>query len=149
MAKQFKYEKKCKICKKKFRHYQPQTKCCSEECRKLYRQYHDKRVGFFPHINGNTVGAITEIEIAADLMKKGYFVFRALSPACFCDLIAIKNNKFLKIECRTGYQSEITEHISFSKKSHGDVNCFAVYLANKNKIYYLEVDAKTLKNLDE
>lgn len=50
-----------------------------------------------------TVGAITELFVSAELMKRGYEVYRALSPSCDGDIIAIKNNELHKIEIRSGY----------------------------------------------
>jgi Holliday junction resolvase len=35
-------------------------------------------------------------------MKKGFEVFRALSPHASCDLIALKDGKLLRVEARVG-----------------------------------------------
>ena len=37
-----------------------------------------------------TLGALSELQVAVDLMAKGYHVFRALSPDCPCDLVAFR-----------------------------------------------------------
>lgn len=50
-----------------------------------------------------TVGAISELIAGADLLRLGYAVFRALSPSCPCDLIAMApDGTILRIEVRTG-----------------------------------------------
>lgn len=49
-----------------------------------------------------TVGAVGELAVAADLMRRGFVVFRALSPACLCDLLALVNGCAVRIEVRTG-----------------------------------------------
>jgi len=48
-----------------------------------------------------TTGAISELRVSADLLYKGYSVFRALSPNCPCDLAILKGDKLLKIEVKT------------------------------------------------
>lgn len=49
-----------------------------------------------------TVGAISELAVAVDLMEKGYEVFRALSPSSTCDLAILAETRLLRIEVRTG-----------------------------------------------
>lgn len=52
-------------------------------------------------------GAIAELAVAADLLKRGYEVFRAQSSTCSCDLIAMIDSEdgtefeMLRIEVRT------------------------------------------------
>ncbi len=52
-------------------------------------------------ITTGTMGAIGELRVAAELLSKGYEVFRAVSPACSCDLAVLKNGQLLRIEVRT------------------------------------------------
>jgi len=147
------YEKKCVICNKGFVSKQASTKTCSDECRRKRATMLNGRYSayFSPYMNSDktnktisssTVGAISEIEISSDLMKKGYAVFRAMSPSCFCDLIAIKKGKLFKIEVRTGYIG-LKNQISFAwnEKDRGNlkeknINLIAIYVKNKDKIYY-------------
>lgn len=49
-----------------------------------------------------TVGAVSELIVSVDLMRKGYHVFRALSAHCPCDLIAMDAGRVIRIEVRTG-----------------------------------------------
>lgn len=49
-----------------------------------------------------TVGAISELLAAVDLMKKGWSVFRSLCPSSEYDLIAEKNDEIFLLEVRTG-----------------------------------------------
>jgi hypothetical protein len=59
------------------------------------------------NLDSGRVGAIAELIVAVDLAKKGYEVFRSLSPACSSDLVAIKNKTKITIEVRTGkYKSQ-------------------------------------------
>ena len=49
-----------------------------------------------------TSGAISELIACADLLHKGYYVFRTISANSPYDIIATKNGTILKIEVRTG-----------------------------------------------
>ena len=45
---------------------------------------------------------MSELRVAVDLLSKGYEVFRAVSPACSCDLVALREGQLpLRIEVRT------------------------------------------------
>jgi hypothetical protein len=51
-----------------------------------------------------TVGAMHELLVAADLMKRGSHVFRALSPSCPGDLMILQGSKIKIVEVTTGYR---------------------------------------------
>ena len=129
------YKLKCEECKNTFNHQQGNTKACSEECRK---KREIKRFGRFSDksISCGTVGAIAELETSSDLMSKGYSVFRALSPACFCDLIAFKDNKLFRVEVKTGYMSDVNGKITnpITKKENYDI--LSIYIRQKNKCFF-------------
>ena len=91
---------------------------------------------------------------AVDLMKRGYEVFRALSPACSCDLIALGPFGALRIEVRTGKKSLITGNLNFSrneqlggagkktKRSETDLDHYAVVVHHGTEtevIYFPEL----------
>ena len=82
------------------------SKFCSRSCRD--DEYFKAR-RFVSAYSGSglstgTVGAISELVVAADLLTMGYEVFRSLSPACSWDLAVLKDGKLLRIEVRTGYK---------------------------------------------
>lgn len=53
-------------------------------------------------LSTGTLGAMSEMVAIADLMKRGYHVFRAQSPSCPCDLVIFKDNQVcLRVEVRT------------------------------------------------
>lgn len=52
--------------------------------------------------NCGTEGAFGELIVSADLLRRGYQVFRAISPACDYDLIVLKGTRLLKIEVTKG-----------------------------------------------
>lgn len=52
----------------------------------------------------STVGAIGELKVSADLMARGFEVFRSLSPTASCDLLAARGQRFFRVEVRTGWE---------------------------------------------
>lgn len=138
-----KHNLKCEECGKDFVHIMQHTKSCSDECRnkrmsKKFGRYSDKS------IPSGTVGAITEMVISADLMKKGYSVFRALSPSCFCDVIAIKDKKILKVEIKTGYVG-LNGKVLFPKSKNINVDIHGVYSRLDDKCFYFDDNFKEVK----
>jgi len=93
-----------------------------------------------------TVGAISEILVSADLLKKGYEVFRAISPSCSCDLAMLKDNKLLRVEVRTGRNSA-TGKLYYSSNMRADI--MAVVIHKTNEIIYIpKIDEKNkVKNI--
>ena len=83
---------------------------------------------------------MVELIISVDLMKKGYAVFRALSPSCICDLIIFKKeSKLFEIEVKTGYQAENSRLIFPRKRDkEKDGRIYAIWERNTGQIFYLE-----------
>lgn len=137
------YSLTCHVCHSPFTHNFPHTTTCSKECRKQ-KQYLAFGYGRSnKDIPAGTVGAAAEMLIATDLMLKGYAVFRSLSPSCFCDLIACKDTKIIRIECRTAYRNQITGSVSFPKKIHEQADIYGLYIPSSKEIFYFEKDTKT------
>lgn len=75
------------------------SKYCSKTCRRMaeeetYALLHPSHA----KVSCTTTGAIGELLVSVDLLHRGFAVFRALSPACPCDLIALSGNRMLRIE---------------------------------------------------
>lgn len=85
------------------------SKFCNNACASKHDsgKYY-KRTKLAMPLPSATVGAIHELVVAIDLMRKGYHVFRALSPACECDLAILHGGKILRIEVTTTYESPRT-----------------------------------------
>lgn len=120
--------KHCIICGKEipknWRSYR--SKVCSEDCRKISLK--DK--GLLPTA---TVGALSELTASVDLMKKGYHVFRALSPSCPHDLVIIKDDKTITIQVRTA--SILPSGIIFCNKSNMTSDILAMVIGTENIQY--------------
>ncbi len=80
----------------------PDRKYCGRQCalKGATREYQKRnpRLG----VPAGTVGAIHELLACADLLRKGFDVFRALSPSSSCDAAIIANGKLYRIEVTTG-----------------------------------------------
>ena len=82
---------------------------CSKECRKeqqrrRYREANplsEKDTGRSNLLSG-TVGAMHELIVCADLMRKGFEVFRAVSPSSRFDAVVFKDGNMFRLEVTTG-----------------------------------------------
>lgn len=135
------YAHNCKICGQPFQSVQPTTLTCSKFCNATRLNQITGRQGY-KNIESGTVGAISEMLVASDLMKKGYSVFRSLSPSCYCDLIATKNSKLYKVEVKTGYISVNTGKICKPAIKNNIYDILAIYIRIHNKVYYMDKDDK-------
>lgn len=89
---------------------------CSLKCSQLRNREHSgyRALSRELDIAPGTVGAINELRVAIDLLKRGFDVYRALSPASPCDLVIFKNGSMLRIEVKTGYiRTGLTESSLF------------------------------------
>jgi Holliday junction resolvase-like predicted endonuclease len=132
------YKYVCKVCGKSFTGNYG-SRYCSDECRNLNLR---ETVGRFSTSFGRSAtetGTISELYACLDLMKKGYDVFRAVSGGQFCDLIAYKNNKFYRVEVRTGYRGS-NGKITFPRKRDEWVikDIYAVYISSDDVVVYLD-----------
>lgn len=60
------------------------------------------------NLSAGTVGALHEMVVAVDLMRRGWHVFRALSPSCPCDLVAFTpDGAPVRIEVRTSHRNSM------------------------------------------
>lgn len=93
----------CPACGKPFLPVRKQKAC--DDCRdRLARQKAQQRTGtsLAPGVESGAVGAIAELIVSADLLRRRYEVFRAVSPTASCDLLAIRGDRTLRVEVRAG-----------------------------------------------
>jgi hypothetical protein len=93
----------------------------------------------YKNLKTGTVGAIGEIMVSADLMKKGYEVFRALSPSCSCDIAILQNKKLLRVEVKTGYKNPDEKITPFNslKTKEKKFDILAIVIHRTNEIVYV------------
>lgn len=77
------------------------TKYCTARCRVLYHNRVNIEKTPLVGIGTASVGAIAEYMVCIDLLKKGFDVFKSISPASNCDILALKEGRVLKLEVRT------------------------------------------------
>lgn len=97
--------KNCAWCGKLFKPARAWTKqkFCTKRCRQEKdRSAHITHAGSSRSRNAST-GAASELFICADLLRKGYEVFRAQSPTCSCDLIAMRGTILYRVEVKSGH----------------------------------------------
>lgn len=109
---------------------------CSRRCKNLATRDLYNRLNLRDPLCGTLVsatrGAIGELRVSVDLMVRGYEVFRALSPACSCDIAVLKDGKLLRIECRTGvYRKDGTYYVS---RTRFRADVLAVILHDSNHL---------------
>lgn len=109
---------------------------CSTKCR---TRHYNFRVGMKGlGLPTGTTGAISELRVAADLLLKGYEVFRAMSANCSCDLAILRNNQLLRVEVSTGYINGITGKLQKNKPDISEKFDLLAIVVNDKIIYMPE-----------
>jgi Holliday junction resolvase-like predicted endonuclease len=49
-------------------------------------------------------GTVSELLVCSDLLIRGYYVFRNISPHGPCDLVALKSEKLIRVEVKGSYE---------------------------------------------
>lgn len=108
------------------------NKCYRVSSKREINRYHGE------NLPTGTVGAMSELVVCADMMRDGWNVFRALSPNCPCDLIAMKPGRLVRIEVRTGRMTEGGRaSYPWSSNDIGKSDVLAVVLHAEDRIEYM------------
>jgi hypothetical protein len=102
---------------------------CNSGCLREYNSQLQRgdSIGRATRLATGPTGAIAELLLGADLLNRGFSVFRALSPAAPVDLILISGaDTVLRIEVRMTNISPKTGAIYWSTKHQG-ADLFALY----------------------
>lgn len=89
--------KVCEFCgrpipEKRYRN-RPRVRFCSDRCRVDAADRRRRSLGPWSHLPTPTRGAISELRTAADLLERGFSVFRSESPSCPCDLVLLDSGE--------------------------------------------------------
>lgn len=100
---------------------------CSNDCKRVFenRERRAKHPPQYPHLSTGAIGAIGELRAGADLLDKGFEVYRALSPAADADLIVQKDGRYLSIQVRTGHRRADG---GLTVPRHGEYDILAIVL---------------------
>jgi hypothetical protein len=88
----------CEACGREFSAITSTQKYCSKECRP---KPHDWYPGLY--LSTSAKGAIAELKVCADLMARGYEVYRAMCQASSSDLVIKRNGVLWTVEVRTAF----------------------------------------------
>lgn len=124
----------CKRCNIEFKDY-TNKQYCSKKCRR--DSYKDVKGIILTEENlcPSSKGTLNELRVALDLISKGFYVFRSLSPNSPCDLVAIKKEKTLLIEVKT-LQYTVDGKYVCSKITNKNGRFDIAAYAGKNTIIY-------------
>ncbi len=78
-----------------------------------------------------TNGAASELIASVDLLKRGYAVFRAVSPHCPCDLVAMRDGVCLRVEVRTGTLNLSTSNVAIPVRDADRFDLLAVVVGDQ------------------
>lgn len=143
--KHFNFNPICPVCSKQFKTCSSNKKLCSKVCKREF--YKTVYGNFGSPLTSATIGSIAELAVSVDLLKKGFAVFKALSPSCYCDVIAVKKDMELKLEVRTGYRllnGDLTFPMKLSKYDLGNISGFAVMEKHTGNISYFNLNKEVL-----
>ena len=100
-----------------------QTRFCSDECRRKY--WLKQKASGFRQAGSRTVAEIQKMLVAADLMKRGFKVYLALSPE-FSDLAAQAGQRWLRVAVRTGYATGEGSAVPNHRPAQGTFELLAI-----------------------
>lgn len=96
-------------------------------------------------------GDVTEMEVAAALVRRGHRLLRPLSSATRYDLlIDHEDGTFTRVQCKTGVLRKgcvvfrlysISGHNTLAKRYGGQVDAFGVFCPNTHTAYLVPMDA--------
>lgn len=116
---------------------------CSRECTAKLRTAVVKAEGI-PILTTGTSGAVAELAVSIDCLRRGFDVFRSVSPSASCDLIIVKNGKCFRVEVRTGTRGVKKPNSvgwSKNKRDTGRSDLYAVYIPfDRSVVYTLDID---------
>lgn len=132
----------CSHCGCMFTPINTQMKYCKDACSRdaAKARYHIETGT--KHLATATVGAMHEYLVVYDLLKRGFPVFRACSPACDCDLLINSDPKPARVEVRTGhrYKGNPRGMFPFAAKDVGKQDVLAIVYGD-GIIEYFKVTA--------
>jgi len=121
---------------RRVKYAKPNAKYCSPSCQNEYWKKKYAGQNTLSGLSSGTVGAINELRASVDLLRRGYSVFRALSPACPCDLVLLRNGDVFRVEVTTGHNSS-NGRLYYPKKDPQLYDILAV-VTSDSIIYFTE-----------
>lgn len=108
---------------------------CSDGCRDSVCR--PKRAHDLESLSKNARGSWGEIVVIADLIRKGYYVFKSVMSNCPCDVIAMKNNRLYRVE------------ITLAKRVPDGVRFYAKHNSKNYDILALVYETSDIEYIEE
>jgi hypothetical protein len=129
-------DRNCVACGMIMKNILPHKKYCGKNCK---YNFSTKKFGLKKfkksELNSTNVGAMHEMIVCVDLLKKGYNVFRSISPAASCDILILKDKHMLRIEVTTGNILSLTGKIYHPKKDESKFDVLALVMHDGSIVY--------------
>jgi PD-(D/E)XK nuclease superfamily protein len=110
------------------------AKYCNNACRRQFVLQEQQNSRLYVLSNKGITGAIAELTVCADLLGRGYEVFRAVSQSASCDLIIMRHGQMQRVEVKMGTIHPRTGRLSYA----GDqIRADIVAVLSKAGITYL------------
>jgi len=126
----------CDGCGQQFATNKAVQRFCEPSCRQRRERESYRSLNPPLGLPSGTVGAISELLVAVDLMRRGLHVFRCLSPHGPCDLAVLSNGTLKKVEVTTGSRSRSGKLFTPSKSPKHDFDVLAIVERNTSVIHY-------------
>ena len=127
----------CVCCGKALGAKYPNRLYCSQACSHKALRGRLLRVNPGHGIPRRSVGASAELVVAADLLNRGYQVFRSVSAHAECDLVILKDGRLLTVEVRTS-QRKMSGEVSLSPlnvRMRADIGAIVVFMGRTEITY--------------
>lgn len=131
-------EKICRLCDAPISGRYTQRVYCSYKCRLEHnkRQRHELNPYLKVCTTGQT-GAMSEMLVCVDLLKRGFDVFRAVAQSCSCDIVALRNGRMFRVEVKTAYRRKTgTVGVSLRPDQKEKFDILAMVWLDNNEIVY-------------
>lgn len=112
------------------------AKFCSDECSAAFKLGRYRTANPSLGVPPSTVGAIAELLVSTDLLKRGYEVFRALSPSSSCDLAVLLEGRLLRVEVTTAYYNNSGVLFHPDKKHGRAFDVLALVVMKTGEVVY-------------
>lgn len=114
---------------------------CRHACERAAARVRHRAFNLQLDLSTGTVGAIAELFVAADMLRRGYNVFRAVSPSSPVDIVAVSRlGVSLRVEVKTGSKA-VDGRLIFGRGDNSKYDVLAVYIPSDGAVaYHPEVD---------
>ena len=127
----------CKTCNSLMKNVLPSKKFCKKECTNTYRNQFFGFDKFYPPMDAQFRGIMSELLAAADLIRKGFQVFKAVTNNS-CDLVIMKNSLLHRVEVTSGNIFKNDGKIHYPKKDKTKFDVLAIVMPSGKIIYQPE-----------